>query len=378
MSPKAGGIGRRFQAASRRWSPFQIALLSLLVGCAIGVAAASLLSTSPGAAAEKRAIPDLPLPSTKIVRQVLREEVRAPCQPQSQQTQIMPPRVSVGSPRVVTSIARRGRLRTGELLGTVSGVPILAFLTTIPFYRDLSLGDRGPDVAALERSLVDAGVLSSSTDVFNAQTASALDKLYGHLLADRPELQGRLLLASTASVPPGSVIEQVDAGVGQVVTARTPLLVLSRNAGRLSCSVPGSVALSVGEHLRAASTGSGTVSARVVSVDSANSENGERHAVVQTTQAAALAAADLIIPIQATPAPVLTVPAGAIWLSPHGGFEVREIVRGGVRPVRVQLGATAAGYVAITGRGLSSGDPVELNSASGSAVTGESPTLGTQ
>jgi hypothetical protein len=267
-------------------------------------------------------------------------------------------------------------VRTGKVLGTVSGVPIVAFMTTIPFYRDLSVGDRGPDVAALERSLVQAGVLNSADDVFDNQTAAALDRIYGNLLRERPQLAGHLLLASSASVPPGSVVEEVNASVGQVVTAGTPLLVLSRNAGRLSCSVPGSVALSIGEHLRTGADGP-AVAARVISIGSADATTGQRHVVVQTRESSSTVVSDLIVPIRATAGRVLTVPAGAIWLAPRGGFEVRKIVAGGVQPVPVRIGTTAGGYVSIIGGGISAADRVELNSASGAALAGQAPAAGT-
>lgn len=224
MSLKGSGLGRRLRAAARRWSAFQIALFSLLVGCALGVIATSLLSTSPGEAAAQRAVPKLPLPSAGVVRQVLQGEVTAPCQP--------------------------------------------------------------------------------------------------------------------------------------------------RNARRLSCLVSQGVTLRVGERLRVATSGPEDATVRVVSVEAADPITGQRQVVVKAESFNGASASELII--SRSPAgSVLSVPVGAIWRAPGGGFEVRKLVGSGVRPVLVKIGATAGGYVAISARGISTAERVELTSESGSELVGQ-------
>lgn len=352
MSLKAFG---RLGATLRRAGRFQVATVALAVGCALGIGAASLFGTSPGDASAKRQTPDLPVPTTRLVKQVLREELRAPCRAQSRVTRVLPPPLPAAKPRVVTAIGVRvgAPVKTGDLLAVVSGVPTFAFVTRIPFYRDLGLGDTGPDVAALERALVAAGKLGRADSVFDGRTAAALSELYARAGAAALGLGGRVRLASSTSVPAGSEVAEIDAAVGEVVTRGTPLMVLTARTPTATCRVPETAAISAGERL----------SIGVVrSVASPDPASGQRDVVVTLARPSASAEpGDLVLPLRVTKTAVLTVPAGGIWVGVAGSFVVRKVVDGNVRPVRVRVGATAGGYVAIFGRGLAAGDEVQLH-----------------
>ena len=352
MSPRPfGRLGATLRGAGR----FQVATVALAVGCAVGVGAASLFGTSPGDASAKRKAPDLPVPTTRLVKQVLRDELHAPCRARSQVTRVMPPPLPVGKPRVVTAIGVRvGQpVKTGDLLAVVSGVPTFAFVTRIPFYRDLGLGDTGPDVTALEQALVAAGKLSTADSVFDSRTAAALSKLYARAGAAARGLGGRVRLASSTSVPAGSEVAEIDAAVGEVVTRGTPLMVLTARTPTVTCQVPGTAAISAGERL----------SIGVVrSVGPADPASGQRDVVVALARSSASAEpTDLVLPLRVTKTAVLTVPAGGIWVGAAGSFVVRKVVGGNVQSVRVHVGATAGGYVAISGGGLAAGDEVQLH-----------------
>jgi hypothetical protein len=70
----------------------------------------------------------------------------------------------------------------GDVLYRVNDKPVLLLCGTTPAYRSLSKGARGPDVAELNRNLVDLGYatraqLDPSSAFFSAATASALEKL---------------------------------------------------------------------------------------------------------------------------------------------------------------------------------------------------------
>ena len=353
MSPRL----RVILKGSRR---FQVAIVALCVGCAVGVAATSLLGTSPGDASATRQAPQLPVPTTHLVKQVLKDEVRAPCTPLAQTSRVLPPPLRAGTPRVVTVIGVKvgERVRTGDLLATVSGVPTFAFVTRIPFYRDLGVGARGPDVAALERALVVTGRLRVADSVFDGRTAAALDAIYGAARVHAPRLAGHLRLVSSRSVPEQSEVSEIDAAVGQVVAAGSPLMILTGTTSTLSCQVPPSAAVSVGQRLNVGST-----TAVVRSVGEPDRTTGQRDVVVAVPKAAG-AATDLAIPFNVTKTPVLTVPAGGIWVGADGAFAVRKVVDGRVEPVRVHVGATAGGYVEISGSGLAAGDEVQLHVAS--------------
>ena len=334
--------------------------MALCVGCAVGVGATSLFGTSPGDASATRKAPQLPVPTTRLVKQVLKDEVRAPCTPLAQTTRVMPPPLPAGTPRVVTAIGVKvgERVRTGDLLAIVSGVPTFAFVTRIPFYRDLSVGDRGPDVAALERALVVAGKLGAADSAFDGRTAAALNAIYGGARMQTQGLAGHLRLASSRSVPEQSEVSEIDAAVGQVVASGSPLMILTGATSTISCQVPQAVTVSAGQRL---SLGDSTAVVR--SVGEPDRTTGERAVVVALPKNAGVAT-DLAIPLNVTETPVLTAPAGGIWVGAGGAFEVRKVVGGQVEAVRVHVGATAGGYVEISGSGLAAGDEVQLHVAS--------------
>jgi hypothetical protein len=361
-----GHLGSRLRQAGR----FQVATVALALGCALGIGAASLFGTSPGDASAKRKAPDLPVPTTRLVKQVLREELRAPCQARSQATRVMPPPLAGGKPRVVTAIGVRvGQpVRTGDLLAVVSGVPTFAFVTRIPFYRDLGLGDTGPDVAALERALVAVGKLGTADSVFDSRTAAALSELYRRAGASARSLGGRVRLASSTSVPAGSEVAEIDAAVGEVVTRGTPLMVLTARTPTATCRVPGTAAISAGERLNIGV---------VRSVAPPDPASGQRDVVVALARPSASAEpGDLVLPLRVTKTAVLTLPAGGIWVGAAGSFVVRKVVDGNVQTARVHIGATAGGYVAISGRGLVAGDEVQLHVVSDRQVETLSPGSG--
>ena len=53
--------------------------------------------------------------------------------------------VLTASPKTVGSV-----VAPGELVAAVSGRPLLMLPSSVPLYRDIELGDSGPDVAALQ------------------------------------------------------------------------------------------------------------------------------------------------------------------------------------------------------------------------------------
>jgi len=241
-------------------------------------------------------------------------------------------------------------------------VPLLAFVTRIPFYRDLSVGDRGPDVTALEHALIAAGKLESADGVFDARDAAALNRLYadagvGHVTA----LQGRLRLASSVSVPAGSVVEEIRVGVGDTVSPRAPLMILTADATSLTCRVPGDVHLSVGQTLKL--SGPGHESVRVRSVGVPDTTTGQRQVVVAPSRPTTSEAPMLLIAVDATPGPVLTAPAGAIWIGADGRLVVRKLVGKAVHIVPVEVGISAGGWAEISGPSLAAGDRLVLNAA---------------
>ncbi|NWL09978.1 hypothetical protein DM793_01490 [Paenarthrobacter nitroguajacolicus] len=81
--------------------------------------------------------------------------------------------VLTAAPKMVGSV-----VVPGELLAAVSGRPLLVLPSGVPLYRDIELGDSGPDVAALHGALAGLGYAVSSTDTFETGTQRALIDWY--------------------------------------------------------------------------------------------------------------------------------------------------------------------------------------------------------
>lgn len=77
-------------------------------------------------------------------------------------------------------------LNAGAVATEVNGRPVIALPGDFPYYRTLTVGDRGPDVDQLQRGLMAAGLLHGHDGVFGAPTESAVRKLYEQAHASTP------------------------------------------------------------------------------------------------------------------------------------------------------------------------------------------------
>lgn len=77
-----------------------------------------------------------------------------------------PTLVSPGGQGVVTQVhvATGGEVRSGDPIYSLDGVQVSAMMAPAPPYRELGLGDSGPDVNALETYLIAAGYLAGEAD----------------------------------------------------------------------------------------------------------------------------------------------------------------------------------------------------------------------
>lgn len=60
--------------------------------------------------------------------------------------------------------AHEGMRNQGEILYVVNDVPVRAVQADLPFWRDISYGTHGDDVAALQQALIDLGYLNTAVD----------------------------------------------------------------------------------------------------------------------------------------------------------------------------------------------------------------------
>ena len=106
--------------------------------------------------------------------------------------------LDTGSPRAVvtarvgtvtaSSCSTGAPLRSGSVIATVDGQPVIALATDGPLWRDLEFGDRGDDVEGLQRELVRLGAALTVDGVLGKRTIRAAQQF----LADRGVDRGGL------------------------------------------------------------------------------------------------------------------------------------------------------------------------------------------
>jgi hypothetical protein len=114
----------------------------------------------------------------------------------------------------------------GDVLYRVNDKPVLLLCGATPAYRSLAKDARGPDVAELNRNLVDLAYatraqLDPSSDRFSAATAFALEKLQAKRGEDR---SGSLALGQAVFLPESVRIARVNAELGGSAAPGTRVL----------------------------------------------------------------------------------------------------------------------------------------------------------
>ncbi|MBT2502748.1 peptidoglycan-binding protein [Curtobacterium sp. ISL-83] len=81
-------------------------------------------------------------------------------------------------------------IRSGDVLATIDGAPVVALATAVPLWRDLGLGDAGDDVAGLQRELARLGDGLAADGILGQRTLQAARAFLvarGIPLADLPD-----------------------------------------------------------------------------------------------------------------------------------------------------------------------------------------------
>lgn len=291
----------------------------------------------------------------------------------------------LGTP-VVTSVhtSAGDTLNAGEVPLTVAGRPVIVLPGNFPAFRDLRIGDVGPDVRQLQAAL--AGLqLNPSGDqsadgVLDERTARLVDDLYGDLgyeparnTGDDPELV--LPAAEVALVPDlPSVVVAVPPEVGSVLAPETPMLVVSSSRLVLDCPLAGSQDLLVSEGLTAVidtledSQFVGTTERPAVAENGyatgSTIETRSRVRIVLTQEVPASllgSTARATVRLRGSDEPVLAVPATALVAHSDGSTSVTVLDKSGSSVTTpVTVGASVGGWVAVVGEGIDSGDIVLL------------------
>lgn len=152
----------------------------------------------------------------------------------------------------VWQCASGAELRTGDSSMSLDGWAVLSLATTIPLWRDLSVGDTGADVEALQQALVDLGQDLAVDGRMGPSTMDAFVRVVGAIEPGSP--RPAMVQASRLLWLPGPTVSvsECDASVGEQVSA----------GQRVAATDGPLIAAQVADHVQAPAGG-----ARVLVVD---------------------------------------------------------------------------------------------------------------
>ena len=276
---------------------------------------------------------------------------------------------------VVTKMPARlgGRVWPGHVIAEIDGRPIVVLRGTLPAYRDLRVGDSGPDVAQLQAALNKLGYLDNDPPgSFGLGTADALGLLYGHVgypaPTYRPPATKHVKLPPPTPYLPMREVSYIPAASALVVSAaaRTGSQVAAGQVVlRLAVGKPDVTGVLSAQQASRTSTGvrarialSNTIMAGVIARIStipafATPGAGPPEYPVVVTSDRPLpqrligSAVRLTLLMPVTGGPVLTVPVTAVFSRGPSAFVVLVAASGRRTQVPVTTGPAAGGFVAV-------------------------------
>lgn len=286
--------------------------------------------------------------------------------------EVVPVRYTAPQGGLVTWLSTVGStVERGRAVFRVNNEPVVLLYGSLPLYRPLAAGTKGPDVKQLEENLRALGFQGFTVDEeFTASTASAVKRW-----------QKALGIAETGVVAPGQLVYAPGAvrvaehdlrvgdaaggevlgytGTSRVVTVDLPVSQqrLATRGATVSVSLPdgrqvdgvvssvGAIASSSqgqGQEGPGGDGGGATVEVRITIAD---------QGAIGTLQAAPV---DVRF-VAEERRDVLTVPVAALVALAEGGYGVQVVEGSSARYVAVELGMFASGRVEVRGGGLQPG-----------------------
>ena len=169
--------------ASRRRRQALIVVGAAIASAAVGIGIGSRLK-SPSDAANARKPPPASLITVPVERRTLTSSLTVAGEIAFDQPTPVHLQGAVGESagqnQVITRLPAIGTpINEGDVLLEVSGRPVFALQGTLPVFRSLEPGSKGPDVAQLETSLERLGFSPGTVDeLYDNGTEQALDALY--------------------------------------------------------------------------------------------------------------------------------------------------------------------------------------------------------
>ncbi|MGO4432870.1 hypothetical protein AB4Y88_06095 [Paenarthrobacter sp. RAF9] len=305
-------------------------------------------------------------------------------------------------PIVVRQTLKAGEaLEWGDLAGVVSGKPYFVLPGPLPLYRDLSQGDEGDDVLALQRALTQMGYVTRETGHLDSATIAAASSFFasegftlnsGRVPAEKshqvepgatpenPAPDGSK--TSTVSIPfrqllalpvsSATVISALE--IGQKVTVQSPLATFQTENNFVEFIAEGQQAesLRTGQDvtIRVAEK---ELTGRITAVGPfTDAGNGQRVGYPVTVEAITKADLALLTPNlsvtvagQGSAAQALAVPLSGIRQDADGAYVLRSSggdssTKDPAARVPITILRSGGGFAAVTGD-LSEGDEVQIS-----------------
>lgn len=354
----------------RRWAPWVIAVVLVLVGAAVALAVARPFA--PGGSSRPGVVDNAyPTGTYTVVRQDL-----------SSQTEVSATLGYAGTYGVVnqaqgtvTSLPSVGQvISQGQVLYQVSGAPVVLLYGATPAYRALSEGMTGPDVEELNGDLVALGYvtsaeLSSTSDQFTSWTQVGVEKLQAALGVAQT---GTVSLGQAVFEPNAVRVTSLSATLGAAAQAGQPVLSATSTTRQVSMSLDADQQseVVVGDKVTITLPNNDTTPGVISSVGTvATTPSGGGSptitVLVNPTDPAATGDWDQapvnVTITTSTVTNALVVPIDALLAQANGGYAVEVVGTDGLhRLVAVRLGLfdDADGLVQVTGTRLAVGQKV--------------------
>jgi hypothetical protein len=286
-------------------------------------------------------------------------------------------RVDAPVPVVTRTPVRVGGLvDAGDVLVEVTGRPVIALPGRLPAYRDLAVGDTGPDVLQLKVALAGLGYdAGEPDDAFTPQTAAAVAALYRRLgYPPATGAAGSTGGRGTAVLPMSEVafvptlprrLDRFPARVGALLPKPPVQLSGTRLVLRVDLTTADARLLHAGMPAVVDPPGGKRVTGHLGGVRHTTT-GGKTTVLLPSLDAAtqrSLQGADVkvTVPLSSTSGKVLLVPLAALSTDARGVVRVERVARdGATRTITVHVGLSAGGYAEVRARPgqLSAGDRV--------------------
>lgn len=398
MSPEEDEPGAH--ASRGRWRKYAAAgTFVVAIGVTFAIARATV--TPAEQAAERAAPPQRPV-LVSPVRQKLRDLRIATCTLSATEQALRVPAGTEAPTAVFTrvDIGKDQPVASGSVVVEISGRPLIALDLPFPLYRDISPGDTGPDVTAVQEALGRLDRYSQTpTGVFDRPTEAAIEQLYADLdtspsrtgadldEAARTAEQAEADLRATAEAgepvtnreyqaavdtrraaqdrigirlpmseiivaPAGMMTHHVRARVGAPADAGSPIAVLRGPHAAVTCTLAATGADGLeAEQDATLQTPSGSHPGTITapSTEDETVTVGFIASEGPLPEELAGQSGSLEVNIASTDGQVLAVPAAALRERPGGGHAVAVAnADGTTRSIEVELGVIADGLVEVT------------------------------